>query len=87
MVETKQKTQKRNWECPHCHSSSISLNVEKEHQRFGHEYRSLEQMIRCCDCGLQFVFEYELKKIRVHSFRPILTPEEEAELEAKEDEN
>jgi len=71
MVETKKETEKTFWKCPHCHSSAIALDVMKEHQNFGDEYRSLEQMIRCCNCDLQFVFEYELKRITVHSFRNI----------------
>ena len=59
------------WKCPRCKSNSIALDVDEEHQHFEDQYRGLKQLMRCCNCGQQFIFEYKLVGIELHSFRPL----------------
>ena len=58
------------WKCPRCKSNSIALDPLKDHQHFEDQYRDLKQLMRCCNCGQQFVFAYQLKDIEIHSFKP-----------------
>lgn len=58
------------WKCPRCKSKSIALDTLRDHQHFEDQYRELKQLMRCCNCGQQFIFEYKLESIELHSFRP-----------------
>jgi len=61
----------QDWKCPRCQSkSTLPLDPLKDHQHFEDQYRIFRILIRCCNCGQQFVFGYELKNIELHSFNP-----------------
>jgi hypothetical protein len=54
------------WLCPKCKSNSVALDPQENHKHYGKGYKDFEILFRCCNCQMQFLFKYQLIKIKIH---------------------
>jgi len=66
IVREKEIEIKETWQCPRCKSNSIALDPQEGHKHYSKGYIDFKILFRCCNCQMQFLFTYQLVKIKIH---------------------